>query len=146
MSDPSMAAIARAIVAHELEAARTPAELEAAMQTVFRRLYGQLVPVIGPVGFQAVTRRAMHLAEKARGGDLAIREFEWTEDALTLRGVAAAVEVGGADHARQSAAALLEHLLALLARLIGTSLTARVIQREWPEIVPDRLGEESEDP
>src|SRR5690606_32897104 len=138
--------MARRIVAHELADASAPEDVAAAIERLFRRLYGQLVRVIGPAGFQAIMRRSMHLA-RAREGELAIREIEWTETSLTLAGLAAAIEASGSERARRDAAILLEQLLSLLARLIGGSLSARILHREWPEIVPapGERGAENED-
>lgn len=101
-------------------------------------LAGVLIPLIGQVGFDAVTMRALYLAQ---------REYPPTEPGNTeLTGHSAQVifwlEQQDEARAVDAAATILATLGGLLAAFIGEPLTMRLVRKAWPDGFSDTHSQE----
>lgn len=103
----------------------------AAIAGAARRAYEELVrvsaPLIGTMGVEALTRRAVHLAR---------RDHSWLADAPGEQGPFDSVVVGVENRESASgadgAATVLASLGGLLASLIGEGLTSQLLREAWP--------------
>ncbi len=131
MSTPGSSArvLSRRIVERELAGRAGPAEIAAGIEGVFRQLYQIMATVIGPLGFQAVLTRAVHLTRRDYPG-LGACEIA-CGDTFVMRGISEMIEREGADQAGAAAVALLDHIIALLCSFIGEDLTLRLLRRGW---------------
>jgi hypothetical protein len=136
-----------------------PAAGGEALAAAARRAYDDLArvsaPLIGQVGVDALTGRALHLAQ---------REYPWlvhTREGTPARtertpgtpppeqaeGPFAQVIVGleGQDPAvaAEAAGAVLATLTGLLVTFIGEPLTARLLRKAWPDAFSDASTEET---
>jgi hypothetical protein len=124
-------------------ALRAGAEADAdAIASAVRRTYDDLarvsVPLIGKVGLEALTGRAVHLtqrecpgliqpADSARRGQSA-GPFSQIVDGLAQQDAAIATDC---------AAALIATLTGLLVTFIGEPLTLGLLRKAWPDAFPD---------
>jgi hypothetical protein len=113
----------------------------AAASRLYGRLVGQLTPLIGARGVDAIAARSLHLAR---------REFPWLQefpDSGDSDGVCAQnrlrLEQQDAATAAHAAVAVLATLVALLIALIGQGLIARLVQTAWSTQLP--RGDEREE-
>lgn len=101
-------------------------------------LAGVLVPLIGQVGFDAVTKRALYLAQReypaAPEGD--------TGQADGFIQVSFWLKQQDAGVAMDAAATMLSTLGGLLVTFIGEPLTMRLLRKGWPDGFPDVKSEE----
>lgn len=100
-----------------------------------------LAPILGAAGVAAMARRSLHLCARAHPVLAAAREPAWHHlDAAPLR--AALTGLGPAD-AATVAADLLQAFRELLSRMVGPSLTDRLLRSTWDDI---SRGSTAEDP
>lgn len=97
-----------------------------------------LVPLIGQVGFEAVTTRALHLAQ---------REYPSVpagvaDQAGAFHQVSFWLKQQDPGVAMDAAATLLATLGELLVTFIGEALTMRLLRKGWPDGFPDVKSEE----
>lgn len=129
---PETQELARRLLRQEAGGRRESAALGAAIERACQRLRGRLVLLIGRIGFAALFRRALHLAQ----GDFpALEALAATEGGEPCLG-------GGREFAAAHAAdpalveagfvAILAHLIALLDTFIGEAVTRRAIGEHWP--------------
>jgi hypothetical protein len=105
----------------------------AVVEQAVARLYGQLEPLIGPMGYLALLMRALHLAQ-ARAPWLEGVEAQ-VGQVVALGGLRERASAQGLPAMREGGTALLEHLLVLLCTFLGEDLTMRRLRRAWPELV-----------
>jgi hypothetical protein len=116
-----------------------------ALATAARRAYEELArvstPLIGRVGVDALTGRAVHLT---------LRESPWLrgrrEPAPTIESfdqVIARLEQQDPAVATEGAAAVFAAFAGLLVTFIGEPVTTRVLQKAWPEAFAQATKEES---
>jgi len=93
-------------------------------------------PVIGQTGVDALTGRAVHLVQ---------REFRWLATAATrdrpggsFADVLASLQKQDLAVATDATAAVFATFAGLLVTFIGESLTARLLDKAWPDASPDR--------
>lgn len=124
--------------------AGTGADAEA-LAAAARRAYDDLAraaaPVVGVMGLDALTGRAIHLAG---------REHPWLTDArepgtegtfeVVVTRIRRRTPAGGAD----GATAVLERLGGLLVALIGEGLTWRLLRQAWPDGLFDTHEQEAD--
>ena len=133
-SPPSIRHFARRLLYPE---GAPPRDGEAAL--VFQRgcqsLHAALAPLITSGAFEALLRRALHVAK---------REFPvldgMSSDALGQCSLGPLPEAGSghsAHPARDALALVLANLLWLLVTLLGTHLTVRAVEAAWPEVSAD---------
>ena len=124
--------LARGLLRREAGTGREAAALALAIERACDRLRGRLVPLIGRVGFGALLRRALHLAQ-AEAPDMGVL----TVGDQGKPGIGGAREFAAAhtddpDRIEAAFATLLAHFIALLDTFIGEALTRRVIGEGWP--------------
>jgi hypothetical protein len=121
--------------------AGTNAEADAVASAV-RRTYDDLsrvsIPLIGKVGLEALTGRALHLAQRECPGLVppvgsarrreAEGSFAELVEGLAQRDAAFATDCG---------AALIGTLTGLLVTFIGEPLTLGLLRKAWPDAFPD---------
>lgn len=105
--------------------------LAAAAHRAYDDLARVSAPLIGQGGVDALTGRALHLAQ---------REYPWLDPMcepeqaeVPFAQVLLCLEQQDPTVAAEAAGALFALLLGLLVTLIGDSLTAGLVQRAWPD-------------
>ncbi|XXY18957.1 hypothetical protein WME88_04805 [Sorangium sp. So ce216] len=127
--DPRTRALARRIIEHEIAGREMPADIAAGIEGAFRRLYQVMSTVIGPMGFQAVVTRAVHLTRRAFP---AFNACDVTcGDTVVMKGMSDMIEREGAAHAVAAAVLLLDNVIVLFCSFIGEDLTFRLLRRGW---------------
>ena len=122
-----------------------PAADAEALAAAAHRAYDDLarvsVPLIGQVGVDALTGRALHLAQReytwlvyTRKPEQAEAPFAQVISCLQQQDPAVAIEAAGAVFAT---------FAGLLVSFIGEPLTARLLQKAWPDAFSDASTEET---
>jgi len=116
-----------------------------ALAAAARRAYDDLArvsaPLIGQVGVEALTGRALHLAQREYPWLVQTREPEQGERPFTQ--VIACLERQDPAVAIEAAGAVFATLTGLLVTFIGESLTARLLQQAWPDAFSDASTKET---
>ncbi|MDO8793136.1 MAG: hypothetical protein Q7J25_00780 [Vicinamibacterales bacterium] len=121
-----------------------PAAGTQALSAAARRAYDDLArvsaPLIGQVGVDALTGRALHLARReypwladARGPEQAEGPFAQVIFSLERQDPAVAIEAAGA---------VVATFTGLLVTFIGEPLTAGLLRKAWPDAFSDASTEE----
>ena len=122
-----------------------PAADAEALAAAARRAYDDLArvssPLIGPIGVEALTGRALHLAHRKYPWLLHTREPEQAEGPFAQ--VVFCLERQDPAIATEAAGAVFATLTGLLVTFIGESLTAGLLRRAWPDAFPDASTEEN---
>jgi len=146
MTAPGDTALRRLVVAVITQYAGPDADGEA-LAAAARRAYEDLArvstPLIGAMGLDALTARAVHLAG---------REHLWLADTREpgpTDGAFGAVVIrvrqrGDPEAAVDGAAAVLVRLGGLLVALIGQGLTWRLLRQAWPPGLPGEHEQEAD--
>jgi hypothetical protein len=117
-----------------------------ALAAATRRAYDELArvaaPLIGQVGVDALTGRALHLAQREYPWLVRAREPEQAEDPFAQ--VIARLERQDPAVATEAAGAVFATLTGLLVKFIGEPLTAGLLRKAWPEAFSDASAEETE--
>jgi hypothetical protein len=124
--------LARLLLRQEAGERREAAALARATEGVCARLRDRLVPLIGSIGFTALFRRALRLAQDEFP---ALAGLTVSEDAdPCIAGVREFAAARDADPGAVEAAleAALAHFIGLLSSFIGEALTRRVIGEQGP--------------
>lgn len=126
------AALGRQIVNREVAGEESAQGIADGVVTTFARLQALMATLIGPIGFEAVLARAIHITSLT---------YPWidrsevdVEAALSVSWLVASVERHGAEQVRAGVAALFGNVVVLLCAFIGESLTFRLIRRMWPNL------------
>lgn len=141
--DARARALSRGIIEHEIDGRETPADVAAAIEVAFRRLYQVMSTVIGPLGFQAVLTRAVHLTRRACPGFNACDVT--CGDTVVMTGMSELIEREGAAQAGAAAVVLLANVIALLCSFIGEDLTFRLLRRGWTGLPGQEAGPGAEE-
>jgi hypothetical protein len=128
---PSVARVARRILALEIGGATDPDSVAVAAHTVFQKLSLELSSFIGTGGLHAVVGRALHLAQDDFPFLGSIRTQEHPEPAYA--GLQESVQARDIGEVTAGLTALIAAFLHLLSVFIGEDLTLRVAMRIWPE-------------
>jgi len=116
-----------------------------ALAAAARRAYDDLArvsaPLIGQVGVEALTGRALHLAQREYPWLAQTREPEQAERPFTE--VIACLERQDPAVAIEAAGAVFATLTGLLVTFIGEPLTARLLRQAWPDAFSDAITEET---
>lgn len=124
--------LARRLLRQEAEERREPTALTVAAEHACARLRGRLVPLIGRIGFTALFRRALRLAQGEFPALVVLTINEGAEPWLAGTRELAAAHGDDPDLVEGALAAILAHFIALLDTFIGETLTRRVIGEGWP--------------
>jgi len=116
-----------------------------ALAAAARRAYADLArvsaPLIGQVGVEALTGRALHLVQREYPWLVQTREPEQGERPFTQ--VSACLERQDPAVAVEAAGAVFATLTGLLVTFIGEPLTARLLRQAWPDAFSDASTKET---
>jgi len=132
-SSSKLVQLARRIVEHEAGGASDPASSAAAVETACRRLNDDMTDLLGSGGVSALTRRALHLAQRAEpvlSGVTANAEPPGCFTSLP-ESLAASTD----EEAAAAATAIVTHMLDLLVMLLGEELGMKPIRKLWPQAI-----------
>jgi hypothetical protein len=129
-----------------LEQHAGPAADTQALSGAARRAYDDLVrvsaPLIGKVGVDALTGRALHLARREYPCLIRTRDPEPADDPFAQ--VIACLERQDPAVATEADGAVFATLTGLLVTFIGEPLTAGLLRKAWPEAFSAVIAEETE--
>jgi len=112
-----------------------PAARAEALAAAARRAYEDLArasaPLIGQVGVEALTGRAVHLAQREYPWLAPRREPDQAEEPFAQ--VTVCLEHQDPAVATEAASAVFATLTGLLVTFIGEPLTARLLRQAWPD-------------
>ena len=100
-----------------------------------------MIPLIGQIGVDALSARAVHIAQRDYPWLAARRETEHVEGSFTQ--VTFSLEGQDPALAREAAAAVLATVTGLLVTFIGEPLTTGLLRKAWPDGFSDADGEET---
>lgn len=109
------------------------ATVAAAARAALDDLASILVPIIGQVGLDALTSRALHLAER----EYPPVKTDGAEQTWAFAAVSAWLMQQESGAAMNAAATLLSIVVQLLVTFIGEPLTMRLLRKGWPDGFPD---------
>jgi len=116
-----------------------------ALAAAARRAYDDLArvsaPLIGQVGVEALTGRALHLAQREYPWLVQTREPEQAERPFTQ--AIACLERQDPAVAIEAAGAVFATFTGLLITFIGEPLTARLLRQAWPDAFSDASTKET---
>jgi hypothetical protein len=116
-----------------------------ALAAAARRAYDDFArasaPLIGRVGVDALTGRALHLAQREYPWLVPTREAERAEGPFAQ--VIVCLERQDPAVATEAAGAVFATLTGLLVTFIGEPLTARLLRKAWPDAFSDASAEET---
>lgn len=122
-----------------------PAAGAEALAAAARRAYEDLArvaaPLIGQVGVNALTGRAVHLAQRQYPWLVHTREPRQAEGPFAQ--VVFCLERQDPAVATEAAGAVFATFTGLLVTFIGESLTARLLRKAWPDAFSDASTEET---
>jgi hypothetical protein len=99
-----------------------------------------LTPLIGPAGIDALTARALHLAQNQYAWLVHRREPGQPQGPFAQ--VVARLKDQDSALAAEAAGAVLAILTELLITFIGESLTTQLLRKAWPDAVSESSAEE----
>ena len=115
--------------------------IAAAVDRAYEDLARVVAPIIGDIGVNALTDRALHLAED---------EYTWLRPARErtpaeggFAHVSGALKAQDAAVATEAAATVFARFLGLLATFIGEPLAMRLARQAWPDALPSADAEET---
>jgi hypothetical protein len=132
--------IATKVLTRPAGMARGPEALPAAVRRAYVDLTRVSAPLIGQAGVDALTDRALHLAQ---------RKYPWLVYAAPeqadarLAQVILCLERQDSAVATEAAAAVFAILTGLLVTFIGEPLTAHLLRQAWPDALSDLSTKES---
>ena len=127
--------LALKIIAHHAGPNAGPQALAAAAGRIFDDLDRVVAPLIGHLGVDSLTGRAMHLA--AREYPCVALKGERDEGDRPFARVIACVKQQDPAVATEVAAAVFATFTELLGTLIGEPLTGRLLRKAWPDAFSD---------
>ena len=133
--------IALKVLAQHAGPAAGAEALAAAAHRTYHDLARVSAPLIGQVGVEALTGRALHLAR---------REYPWLVDAREpapatepFAQIIVCLERQDPAVATEAAGAVFATFTGLLVTFIGEPLTARLLRKAWPDAFSDASTEET---
>lgn len=125
--------LARRLLSHEACDSSASAASAAAVETACRRLKGELTDLLGSGGLAALMGRALHLAKL--DSPLLAEVTVQTDASSCFSGLPKALARATDEEAAAASAAVLAHLLGLLALLLGEELAMQPVRKLWPHVV-----------
>lgn len=129
---PRWQTLAGRLVEHESAGRHDALALGQATERVCARLADRLVPLIGPEGFRILLANAVDLTRTEHAFLQAVGSRVDVRGCLVGLGDALRDRAGA--EAMAAVTALLGRFMQLLGGFIGEALTARLIERAWPEV------------
>lgn len=140
--DAAQRQIARKALAHRMGSAAGARAVAEAAQRAYDDLVLVSIPLIGQVGSDALTGRALYLAQ---------RKYPWLVDTREPNNwvgpfaqIIFCLERQTPSVATEAAETVFALLAGLLVTFIGEPLTARLLQDAWPDAFTDARTEETE--
>ena len=126
--------LALALLGREAGTSREAAALSLATERISARLHKRLVPLIGRIGFAALLRRALYLAQTESPELAALTVNEGGGPSIEGMRELAAAHTDDPELIESAFATLLAHFIALLDTFIGVPLARRVLGEGWPTL------------
>ena len=139
--NPALRQLALKALAQRAGSAAGAAALAAAAQRAYDDLARVSAPLIGQVGVDALTGRALYLAQRKYPWLVATREPEQWKGPFAQ--IVFCLERQNPAVATEAAGAVLTILTGLLVTFIGEPLTARLLRKAWPDAFSDASIEET---
>jgi hypothetical protein len=140
LGDAALRQLALKVLAQQSGSAEGAETLAAAARRAYDDLAHVSTPLIGQVGVDALTARALHLAQV---------EYPWLADAREpdqthqpFAQVIASLERQHPANATEGVAAVFATFAALLVTFIGEPLTTGLLRQAWPKAFSDARTEE----
>lgn len=134
---PDIAPLVRRLVLSETHAPDGVDAMMDAGEGAWNRLEQQLTLLIGPVGFAALTARALALT---RPQHPVLADFTYgTVPGARLTGLREAAHAYPAPVILDALVDLIAHFHTVLIRLIGADLVLLLLRQMWPELPPEDL-------
>lgn len=125
--------LARRLLAVEVDGHASPGEQVGALGRALDRLDRVLGIVIGPAGYEALLRRALHLA-RAEYPFLTNVQVRTSADGERLPGLLESAREQDATVVHQGSVAILADLIWLLDTFVGETISSRLMYRAFPEV------------
>jgi hypothetical protein len=141
LGDATLRQLALKVLAQHAGSAAGAEALAAAARRAYDDLARVSAPLIGQVGVEALTGRAVNLAQREYPWLFQTREPEQAERPFTQ--VIACLERQDPAVAIEAAGAVFATLTGLLVTFIGEPLTARLLRQAWPDAFADASTKET---
>jgi hypothetical protein len=141
LENPALRELALKVLAHHAGSAPGTEALVAAVRRAYDDLARVSVPVIGQIGVDALTGRALHLAKQAHPWLVRTREPEQWKGPLDQ--MVFCLEQQDPAIATQGAAAVFSTLTGLIVSFIGERLAVGLLRQAWPDAFDDARTEET---
>jgi hypothetical protein len=135
LENPALRQLALKVLAQDAGSAAGAEALAAAARRAYDDLARVSAPLIGQVGVDALTERALHLARREYPWLVQTREPEQAEGPFAQ--VTVCLERQDPAIATEAAGAVLAKLTGLLVTLIGEPLTVGLLRKAWPGAFSD---------
>jgi len=141
LGDAALRQLALNVLAQHAGSAASAEALAAAARRAYDDLAHVSTPLIGQVGVDALTDRALHLAQREYSWLVDAREAEQPDEAFAQ--VIVSLERQNPAIATEGAAAVFATFVGLLVTLIGEPLTTGLLRKAWPKAFSDARAEET---
>jgi len=141
LETPALRQLALKALTERAGSAAGAGALAAAAQRAYDDLARVSAPLIGQVGVDSLTGRALHLAQREYPWLVHTREPEQAEEPFAQ--IVFCLERQDPAVATEAAGAVLTILTGLLVTFIGEPLTARLLRKAWPDAFSDASIEET---
>jgi hypothetical protein len=141
LGDAALQQLALKVLAQHAGPAAGAEALAAAAHRAYDDLVRVSAPLIGQVGVDALTGRALHLAQRDYPWLVHTREPEQAEAPFAQ--IVFCLERQDPAVAIEAAGAVFAIFTGLLVTFIGEPLTARLLRKAWPEAFSDASTEET---
>ena len=141
LENPALRQLALRVLAQHAGSAPDTEALVAAVRRAYDDLARVSAPLIGQVGVDALTGRALHLAQRAHPWLVHTREPEQWKGPLDQ--MVFCLEQQDPAVATEAAGAVLGTLTGLIVSFIGEPLTVGLLRQAWPDAFDDARTEET---
>ena len=141
LENAALRQLALKVLAQHSGSAAGPEALAAAARRAYEDLARVAAPLIGQVGVDALTGRALHLAQRRYPWLVGTRETKQTEGPFAQ--VFVTLERQEPAVATEAVVAVFATFTGLLVTFIGEPLTAHLLRKAWPDAFSDTGAEES---
>ncbi|HUE86171.1 MAG TPA: hypothetical protein VMO26_08840 [Vicinamibacterales bacterium] len=141
LGNPALRQLAVRALEVRIGAVASPEALAAAARRAYDDLAQVAAPLIGHVGIDALTGRAVHLARQEHPWLLPAGEAEFADGSFAP--VVRSLEQRDPVVAVEAVGAVFALLTGLLGTFIGDALTASLLKKAWPDAFADTSTEET---
>ncbi len=130
--------LARRLLDNEADGKESPEQLAAAGERIYLRLREHLAVLLGSVGFDALWKRAVHMAQpKLRSQNDTATDESFPTQASSVYGLHAAVSGRDSATIQHNLVVVFTSFITLLFTFIGEGLGFHFIRQIWPDLPPD---------